>query len=348
MKRPPGIIALVLGVLLAAVLLSAYLYSRKPSVQFLLGISGVSAPRDFSRREVMVKAGAVEIPVMVYTPLRGKSDKYWVLQHGITPQAHKHPRIDQLASSLCHAAGVNVLIPYIRGSVEQRDLFDAIREVTTVYRALAAEFPGKYRAMGACIGANGLLIALNDVPPEIYPEKMFLVGPFFDGAELVKSYNEAGLSMDIIGKMVLTMSSGAFTDEEKELIRKAISISKPGTTDVGEMRKVLGEKLFRDLLVVDLHHRDFESINGPSMLAGKGVLPPCRYFIMHSRTDNIVPYYQGENLYRYLQSLGANTSFLGTEILSHTENSVTVTGLVKETAYMVHFLDDLFANEVLK
>jgi len=148
--------------------------------------------------------------------------------------------------------------------------------------------------------------------------------------------------------MVLTMSSGAFTDEEKELIRKAISISKPGTTDVGEMRKVLGEKLFRDLLVVDLHHRDFESINGPSMLAGKGVLPPCRYFIMHSRTDNIVPYYQGENLYRYLQSLGANTSFLGTEILSHTENSVTVTGLVKETAYMVHFLDDLFANEVLK
>jgi hypothetical protein len=347
MKRILAVIALCLGALILVSLFTAYLYSRKPGVRFLLCISGVRSPRDFTRHEITIKAGSAEIPVMVYNPAQLESDTYWILQHGITPQAHKHPRMDQLASSLCHAAGVNVLIPYIRGSVEGRDLIEAVREIGTIYAALAAAFPGRYRAMGACIGANGLLLALNDVASDIYPEKMLLVGPFFDGAELVKSYNEAGLGMDIIGKMVLTMNAKVFSDNEREAIRRAISVSKPGMTDVGEMRKVLGEKLFNDLLILDIHHGEFESVNGPAMFRKNKKLPHCKYYILHSKTDNIVPFYQGESLYKYIKGLGGDSSFLGTEILSHSENTITVTGLVKEITHMVNFLDDLFANDAL-
>ncbi len=319
---------------------------RKPSVKFLLTNSGFRNPIHYSKKEEAIDIKGQTMPVIVYRHDSVKSKKYFMLQHGLTPQGHKHPKIDRFASSLCEATGMNVVIPYVKGSIEGGSLSKTYEAMADIYMALVKTYPGSYRAFGACIGANILLVALNRVPDEIYPEKIFMLGPFFDGRTLFDFYNKISKpeDIDIMVKMAITLNMDVFSEKEKDLIRKAIAASKPGTTDRSEMKKILGEKLFSDIAVVKLHHRDFEDIN-PKTMFGKNK-GKCKYFILHSKNDNIIPYFEGKNLADFMKKSGISTKFLGTEYVEHAQNQASVTGFLKEMEYLIRFFDELFEGDV--
>jgi hypothetical protein len=342
-----GIIILSLSLLLvSAAGVVYYIAVHRPSVRFLMSNSGFREPRNYIKKEIFLDVAGKKESVMVYHHPRTKSDKYFMLQHGITPNGHKHPRIDRFAASICDATGMNVVIPYVRGTVEPSTLQKTYDGVAKIYIALVKNFPGRYRAFGACIGANILLVALNRVPDDIYPEKILMLGPFFDGKTLFKFYNKLSRpeDIDIMVKMAITLHMDIFTEAEKDLIRKAIAASKPGTTNRSEMKKIMGAKLFNDIAVVKLHHGDFENINPNTMFGKKR--SNCKYFILHSKTDNIIPYFQGKNLADFMRKSGISTNFLGTEYIEHAQNQASVTGFIKEMKYLIRFFDELFEGDV--
>ncbi len=336
----------LLGGIAGAVLYS--MASSRPSSRFLMSNSGFRVPSDYVRTEEFIRVGGTQVSVMVYRHPSGKSKKYFMLQHGLTPEGHKHPVIDRFAASLCDATGMNILIPYVEGSITGGSLVDAYDRMARIYISLVKHYPGEYRAFGACIGANILLMALNRVPDAIYPQKIFMLGPFFDGSQLLDFYNQASNpeEIDIMVKMAVTLNMNVFTEPEKELIRMAIAASKPGVTDRGEMKKIMGEKLFNDIAVVKLRHGDFEAINPRTMFGRRKT--ECQYFIIHSKTDNIIPYFEGKNLAAFMQKSGISTKFLGTEYVDHAENRADVTGFIREMQYLIRFFDELFAGDVEK
>ena len=147
-------------------------------------------------------------------------------------------------------------------------------------------------------------------------------------------------------KMAVTLNMEVFSEPEKELIRKAIAASEPGVTDRSKMQKIMGEKLFNDIAVIRLRHADFEAINPGAMFGRRK--SDCKYFILHSKTDNIIPYFEGKNLAEFMQKSGISTKFLGTEYVDHAENRADVTGFVREMQYLVRFFDELFEGDVEK
>ncbi len=324
-----------------------YIAMQKPSMRFLLTNSGFRTPAHYLKKEAVIDVKGDKVPVIVYRHEWAKSNKYFMLQHGLTPRGHKHEKIDRFAASLCDATGMNVVIPYVRGSIQGGSLTETYGTMSDIYTALVKDFPGKYRAFGACIGANILLVALNRVPDDIYPEKIFMLGPFFDGRTLFDFYNKISKpeDIDIMVKMAITLNMNVFSEKEKDLIRKAIAASKPGTTDRSEMKKILGDRLFSDIAVVKLHHRDFENIN-PNTMFGKN-RAKCKFFILHSKTDNIIPYFEGKNLADFMKKSGISTRFLGTEYVEHARNQASVTGFLKEMKYLVRFFDELFEGDVV-
>jgi hypothetical protein len=324
-----------------------YFALQKASVRFLLSNSGFRTPKNYIKNETSIDVRGTRIPVMSYRHPRAKTNKYFMLQHGLTPDGYRHPRIDLFAKSLCDATGMNVLIPRVTGSVEGGSLIKTYDTMADIYIALVKFFPGRYRAFGACIGANILLVALNRVPVEIYPEKIFMLGPFFQGRTLFDFFNKLAKpeDIDIMVKMAVTLNMEIYNEAEKNLIRKAIAASKPGTTDQSEMKKILGEKLFHDITVVKLHHKDFEDINPKTMFKEKN-RANCKYFILHSKTDNIIPYFEGKNLADFMKKSGISTKFLGTEYLEHAQNQTSVTGFIKEMKYLIRFFDELFEGDV--
>ncbi len=349
-KKILTIAAAVVLSLLVLLALSAgityYIAMQKPSVKFLLTNSGFRTPSHYTKEEMFLDVKGEKVPVIVYRHESVKSDKYFMLQHGLTPDGHKHPKIDRFAGSLCEATGMNVVIPYVKGSIQGGSLGKTYETMAAIYMALVKQFPGRYRAFGACIGANILLVALNRVPDEIYPEKIFMLGPFFDGKTLFEFYNKISKpeDIDIMVKMAITLNMDIFSEKEKDLIRKAIAASKPGTTDRSEMKKILGEKLFSDIAVVKLHHNDFEAI-GPKTMFGKN-RAKCKFFILHSKTDNVIPYFEGKNLADFMKKSGISTRFLGTEYVEHAQNQTSVTGFIKEMKYLIRFFDELFEGDV--
>ena len=337
--------------LIAFLLLSAgavYLIAmNKASVRFLLSNSGFITPMNYIKQETFIDVRGTRVPVMTYRHPRAKTDIYFMLQHGLTPDGYQHPKIDRFATSLCDATGMTVLIPYVKGSVEGGSLKKTYDTMADIYIALVKKFPGRYRAFGACIGANILLVALNRVPAEIYPEKIFMLGPFSQGRTLFDFFNKLSNpeEVDIMVKMAVTLNMEVYNEAEKNLIRKAIASSKPGTTDRSEMKKILGEKLFNDITVIKLHHKDFEDISPKTMFREKN-RPRCKYFILHSKNDNIIPYYEGKNLALFMKNSGISTKFLGTEYLEHAQNQASVTGFIKEMKYLIRFFDELFEGDV--
>jgi hypothetical protein len=337
--------------LTAFLLLSAgaayYIAMNKASVRFLLSNSGFRTPENYIKQETFIDVKGTRVPVMTYRHSWAKTNKYFMLQHGLTPDGYQHPRIDRFATSLCDATGMNVLIPRVTGSVEGGSLNKTYDTMADIYIALLKKFPGRYRAFGACIGANILLVALNRVPVEIYPEKIFMLGPFFQGNTLFNFYNKLAKpeDIDIMVKMAVTLNMEIYTEAEKDLIRKAIAASKPGTTNRSEMKKILGEKLFNDITVVKLHHKDFEEISPKTMFRERN-RASCKYFILHSKTDNIIPYFEGKNLADFMKKSGISTEFLGTEYLEHAQNQTSVTGFIKEMKYLIRFFDELFEGDV--
>ncbi|HOD15587.1 MAG TPA: hypothetical protein PK307_13440 [Spirochaetota bacterium] len=319
---------------------------RDPGVRFLLSNTGFREPARFVKQEVFLDVNGKNVPAMLYRFPGHVSQKYFMLQHGLTPDAYKHPKIDRFARSICDATGMNVIIPMVEGSITGGSLRGAYDRMADIYIATARTYPGQYRAFGACIGANILLVALNRVPDEIYPEKIFMLGPFSDGKVLFAFYNKLlnPEDIDIMVKLAITLNMDHFSRQEKALISKAIAASKPGVTDRSEMKKILGDKLYNDIAIIKLHHDDFEAINPGSMFAKNR--SRCKYFILHSKTDNIIPFYEGKNLADFMEKSGIDTNFLGTEILDHAENKTSVTGFLHELKYMVRFFNELFEGDV--
>jgi hypothetical protein len=337
--------------LIAFLLLSAgaayFIAMNKASVRFLLSNSGFRNPTNYIKQEMYLDVKGTRVPVMTYRHPKAKSNKYFMLQHGLTPDGYQHPKIDRFATSLCDATGMTVLIPFVTGSIQGGSLKNTYDTMANIYIDLVKKFPGRYRAFGACIGANILLVALNRVPAEIYPEKIFMLGPFFQGRTLFDFFNKLAKpeDIDIMVKMAVTLNMEVYNEAEKDLIRKAIAASKPGTTDRSEMKKILGEKLFHDITVIKLHHRDFEEIS-PKTMFGEKNRANCKYFILHSKTDNIIPYFEGKNLADFMKKSGISTEFLGTEYLEHAQNQASVTGFIKEMKYLIRFFDELFEGDV--
>ncbi len=267
--------------------------------------------------------------------------------HGLTPQERDHPAMHKIAASICDATGMNVLKPYIDMRIQEGRLPVAmsVENFALAYKTLHEKIPGEYRAMGGCLGATTLLIALERVPREIYPKKVLLLGPVFDGKKMIDYYNKAGVNVDFIVKLATSLTSDIYSDDEKKLIQTAFNAVKLGVTDKNEMRKILGDGLYHDLLMLKVRNSEFEKINLESILLNKKAFPDCEYYILHSANDTIVPRVQGEALYKFMKKYGYHSNFVGTEIFDHSENKVTVSGFIKEMKYLVGFFDGLFSGD---
>lgn len=332
----------------AGALALGYLYQR-PAMRFLLNQAGFRRPDGCSRKEIFLTVEGERTSVMLYRHRSLESDRYYYFQHGHTEESNKHPALDRLASSLCDATGMNVLIPAFDMEREGVTLEYYFQRVAAVYRALAEKFRGRYRAFGACVGANLMLTAFRRLPPEIYPEKMLLTSPSFDGKSLVRAY-EKMLGPDrehnLLFKIATTLDPSVFDEREKALIQKALKAPTPDAAALGSMSRVSGDELFDEMVIFQTNRKILQRINAGTMFGPPGERPRCTYFIIHSRQDNIVPFYQGEKLAEYMRRTGMSTDFLGTELWSHTENRVTVTGFVSEAEQLLRFFDRLFQGDV--
>jgi hypothetical protein len=151
---------------------------------------------------------------------------------------------------------------------------------------------------------------------------------------------------DLVFKMTSTLDKSVFDEQEQALIHDAMSASANGELESSPMRQVRGEKLFRDMVVFETNRKALERIGAKTVFDDVVDRPPCTYFIIHSKRDDIIPYYEGENLAKYMQDTGISSDFLGTELLSHAENRVTVTGFLREAEQLVRFFDRLFEGDI--
>jgi hypothetical protein len=334
--------------MVAGALVVGCLYQR-PSIRFLLNQAGFRQPVQCTPKEVFVPVEGERISVLVYRDPSSKSDRYWYFQHGNTEQTNKHPALDRLARSLCDATGMTVLIPALISSGETGTVQQAFQKLAATYQTLNEGFPGRYRAFGVCLGANLLLAALRRVPDQLYPEKMLLLSPAYSGKVLVRAYRKmfgSDREHDLVFKMTSTLDKSVFDEQEQALIRDAMSVSGNAKRESGPMRQVQGEKLFHEMVVFDTNRKALERIGAKTIFDQVVDRPPCTYFIIHSKQDYVIPYYEGENLARYMQDTGISSDFLGTELLSHAENKVTVTGFLREAQQLTRFFDRLFEGDV--
>jgi len=318
-----------------------------PGVRYIFSMGGVVKPDNFTKKEIMIKSGDENISVMKYSHNDAQSNRYFVLSHGFTPLTNKHPKIDLMAASICYATGMNVFIPEIKEMNKHGlTLKKTSEKYAHIYSALAKKYPGKYRTFGSCFGGTAMLKGITLLPSDIFPEKVFLFGIFTSGKDLLKFYNEHNNDeVDIIVKLAISSNMNIYTEDEMKLIKNAIQTAPPGPTDKSRIRRIIGEKLFNDLSIVKLKNKDLESIGINTLLPNNRKLPECSFFILHSRNDGIIPELHGKKLYNFLTKKGTKTTFRGTELFSHTENRVTVTGLINEYKYMKVFFNSLFEGD---
>lgn len=321
-------------------------YWQRPSVRFLSVITGIAEPRGVTRLEEFVTPAGRPVSVMVYRVARPAAKRYFMLIPGLTPEGNRHDKIDRMARAFCYATGITILVPDVAAlHGPTLDAGALRREIAGTYLALRDRYPGDYQAFGACFGASALVAAMATVPADRYPKKMLLYGPFMDGRELLTFYNKVNADVDFIVKLGISARMDIFTPAEQALIKKAMTLAGSGTTDRSRIRRIVGERLFNDIAVVRLRQPDLEAVNVDTLFGRGRPVPDCRYFILHSKSDTIIPLREGENLFAYLRRQGAHAQFLGTTLFSHTENRVTVTGMVTEFRYLVAFFDDYFAGD---
>ena len=329
-RRALAVAGIAAGTLVMTVIVAAidgwYLMMSRQSIKFLITNSWFRDPTDYVKSEIMIQMLGEAVPVMVYRHLRAVSVRREPVR------SHR----DECPHSQCE------------GGIEGGSLEDAYRRMARINTAVAERYQGRYRAFGACIGANILLVALRRVLPKIYPEKIFLLGPFFRGDSLFTFYNRLTRpeDIDIVVKMAITLNMNLFSEKEKVLIRRAIVSAKPDLMDRSEMKKILGEKLFNDIAMVRLHHCDFETIGPETMFFP--AQNRCRYFILHSKSAHIIPYFEGRNLAAFMRQSGISTHFLETEILDHAENQTSVSGFVAEMKHLIRFFDELFEGDIAR
>ena len=341
----PGILIISL-LLITTGMTILYGIQHVPSIKFILYNAGYMTPVNFKNQEIVIDAKGQKIPVKLYRHVSVKSNKYFMILHGLTPQVYNHPRVHQLASSLCSATGMNVLVPGVSVTIAGEKMEHTFNHIAAIYESLVKKYPGQYRAFSACIAANVLLVALTRVPDEMCPEKIFLLGPFLDGKTLFKYYNkpENSGSMDIMVRLATTLNMNDFNETEKVVIRKAIASSKPGTTDRDAMKKILGDKLYNKIMMVKLQYEDFEKIGPQKMFPQKKA--KCKFFIIHSKNDSIIPYAAGENLAQFMKSSGMDVTFLGTRYIDHSSFHLSIAGFFSELKQLIDFFDKLFEGDI--
>ncbi|MBN2160504.1 MAG: hypothetical protein JW807_14005 [Spirochaetes bacterium] len=345
MKKFLSIAGITVAMLFAALLIAGIILYSKKSVRFLLAMTDMVKPKDFTVEETTIRIGTEDIPMMIYRPGGKKVDKYYFMLHGLTPESYRHPIMLQTAGALCHATGRTLFLPHIRGSVEWgRPLTVIAKEIADIYLALRKTYPGEYNAFGACIAATGLLVVFNTIPVEQYPDKMFLYGPFFTGPDLVEFYNSAGVELDYIVRMTNALYSDKFKEEEKKVISRAIFASKPGTTDRAEMSKILGEELYRRIDTEKIYNPQVALLGKSAILSKGRKIPHTTVYIIHSRGDNIVPFTAGLSLHNFLLQCGVKSKFVGTGIFMHTQKKKSLKKIAIEVRDLIEFLDDLFAE----
>ncbi len=320
----------------------------KPSVRFMLVMNDTIIPRGIIERETSIHVNGEDIPILIYRRENAPHGKYFFLIHGLTPKSYKHPTMKKISCALAWASDYTVLVPYIRGSETSRSIREVYNNIEQIYTTLRAQYQGRFNAFGACISATILLIALNNVPPELYPEKVYLHGPFLNGKMLADFYNSSGMEVDYIVKMANAIRNKSFTDKEKSLLSKAIAATKPGVTDREEMKRILGEKLYEKTEKAPVDYAEFKEINELTLFPKNRSLPRCRYYITHSRSDNIIPYSMGMGLHQYLLTRGLSSRFLATGAFQHSNSAGSICKLIGEARMLMEFFDDLFDEEAMK
>ncbi len=341
---------IILFVIVPVPLTVLYIYSAgNPGLRFLLTQNKVLPRLGVNRKEINFKIGDTEIPAFHYFSNK-KSDKYYFFIHGLTPLGYKHPRMDSIARSFVNAADVNVLLPEFTYFIKKNQNGKTISiSLIDIYKFLYKNYKGKYRAFAACIGAPMLLNAMNHMPREILPEKVFLVGPYNNGKGLLpvleSGAKKENKKIDFIVRLSLSSRNDKFSEQEKNLIEKALKATKPGKTDTTRMKKILGSRLFNNIRIFKFTHDDIKDFNveNPGLAEH---FSKTRFFILHSNQDFIIPFQEGKALSKRLKKTGADVSFLGTEFISHTENTVTVSGLYQELKYLIKFFNTLLKGDV--
>jgi len=346
MKKALIIIGILIILIIAAAAVGGYHLYRKPSVRFMLIASDIMKPYGYQKKEIVLKLKEWDTPMTVISPVNSKPGKYYFFLHGFSPEAYRHPTLEKLAAGIATATGRTVFVPFIRG-ITKKDwtLAEVARQVGGIYMQLKQQRPGRYNAFGACVAGTGLMVAFNTIPVEEYPEKLFLYGPFFTGKLLVEYYNKAGVEVDYMVKMANALNSRGFSDKERRLVADAILASKPGTTDREAMRAILGDELFNRLDESKVDNKEFVSINEGSIFTKGRKMPDTEFFVMHSTSDNIIPYTFGLSLHKFILACGGKSRFVATRIFSHSESKFSLSESYKELTDIIHFLDDLFSDD---
>lgn len=334
-----GLIFLVFCLIVAGGVLWLYF---KPSVRFMLMMNDTITPPGIIEREVTLHVNGEETPMLIYSRENAPDGRYFFLIHGLTPKSYKHPTVKKIASALAWASDYTIFVPYIRGSETSRSIRNVCGDIVQIYTSLRSQYQGRFHAFGACISATILLLALNNVPLELYPEKVYLHGPFLNGEMLADFYNNSGMEIDYIVKLANAIRNNSFSDSEKALISKAIAATRPGVTDREEMKRILGEELYLKAEKAPVDYSEFKEINELSLFPKDRPLPKCKYYITHSRSDNIIPYSMGMGLHQYLLQRGLSSRFIATGAFQHSNKAGSTMKLLSEAKALMNFFDDLF------
>jgi len=318
-------------------------FISNPVLRFMLVMNEiVPAWGVLSQEVVLPLENNKKTKMTIYQPVFAKPDAYYFCVHGLTPQGYTHPSMVKLAKALALATRRKVLVPYLFGSETDRDIIDATKEIKSMYLAARKLYPGKYNGFGACIAATMLVAALKDIPASLYPHKIFMYGPFLNGEMLMHFYNTSGMDVDFIVKLANAIRHPKLTQEEKNLVGKAIAATKPGVTDKALMKHILGQDLYTKIDSLKIENPEFKQINEMTLFDTSKPLPQCKYYILHSRQDNIIPYSMGMSMHKYLLQLGLKSTFVATGAFQHTQKGRSYKTLKAEFNEIYAFFDDLF------
>ena len=346
MKKCFIIVAIVLALLCAVAFAIFFHYWQQPSVKYLLTMGGYLPVYGISITEERITVNNKTVPLDIYRKKNAHSNTYFVLFHGLTPQAHKHPQLVQMAKSIAFATGMNVIVPKIpEYFIKDATLHDVKQGIRSLYSSIVNAYPGHYRAFGACLSGTVMLSAFTMLPQNIYPEKILLFGPMFQGNTIKGTLFEKYFDVDFLVKLTISSNMSMFNPEEKDLIHKAMMSANMGITDETRMKQILGDRLFRDISIVTIDEEYLKKTGARTLLKNYKAIPNCKYFILHSKTDRIIPFDEGKSLFNFLKGSGTFSEFLGTELLDHVSGRITVKGFVSELKYMKHFFDELFEGD---
>lgn len=334
-----GISFVIIFLLIAIVI--GVLYTN-PAISFMLIMNDIIPAWGVFSYEVELPLQDASTKMTIYTPFLSKNNTYYFCVHGLTPQGYAHPSMIKLAKALAIATKRIVLVPYLYGSETERDALDATKGIKDMYLAVRKKYPGRYNGFGACISATMLVAALKDVPLELYPDKLFLYGPLLNGEMLINFYNTSGMEVDFIVKLANAIRHPALTDNEKKLVSKAIAATQPGVTDKHHMKQMLGDNLYKKVDSLKVENPEFKQLNELALFKKDMPLPGCRYYILHSRGDNIIPFSMGVSMHKYLLQRGLQSRFVATGVFQHTQKDRSFTKIRIEFNDIYAFLTDLF------